>query len=141
MQAQKQADECEQLHIQLQQQTEQVAQTKAMLDASAAEHSKLEIELEQAKTRYQALEIQNQLTIEMNRQLIQEKERQEKEAAGRQKSMGKGTGFVDSALQWNPAKPATMHAAFAGKLHCFASVYGESCGSGFFEAASGIRPL
>ena len=126
MQFQTQADECKQLSVQLQQQTEQAAQMKIKTDVATAECSQLKSELDQAKTQYQALEIQNQLTIEMNRQLIQEKERQEKEAAGRQESWKKEQHLLiqrfNGILQSQKQCMQRLQGSFTASLQCMESL-------------------
>ena len=84
IQAKTMADECNQLHSQLQNQAEEELQIQMLLKASEEKCHGQEIEIEKARARYQALDIQNQLTMDLNQQLMQEKERHEKEAVKRQ---------------------------------------------------------
>ncbi len=83
-QAKAQAEECEELRVQLQKQTKSAKKIQVELEASESQCHKYEAELEQIQIRYHMLEIQSQLTQDMNQQLTREKEQHEKEAARRQ---------------------------------------------------------
>lgn len=78
---QTQADEIQQLHQQMQAETKQAALIKAEIERLESLNQNQAIELAQALSRYQMLELQYKLTLETNQQLTREKEAQEKETA------------------------------------------------------------
>ncbi|MHB1315733.1 MAG: hypothetical protein ACYCX2_09660 [Christensenellales bacterium] len=82
--AEKQASDYDQMNAQLKLQMEQVAQKQAELDESDEQNHRQELELVQVKAKYQMMEMQFRLAQEMNQQLLQDKERQDKETVKRQ---------------------------------------------------------
>ncbi len=126
MQALAQADECKQLSVQLQQQTQQAEQMKVETDAAIAECGQMKIELDHAQAQYQALEIQNQLTIDMNQQLIREKERQENEAVARQENWEKERQLLirrfNGILQNQQQCMQRLQGSFNASLACMESL-------------------
>lgn len=77
---QTQAEELEQLNLQLETEIKQAAQAKSELEKLETLHQGQTIELAQALSKYQMLELQYKLEMEKNQKLNREKESMEKEA-------------------------------------------------------------
>jgi DNA repair ATPase RecN len=75
------SQEIEELSLQLETKTKQLEQSKEELEKSEVLRQNQAIELAQAYSRYQMLELQYKLALEKNQQLARDRESQEKETA------------------------------------------------------------